>query len=183
MEENNITYEDAVKIGIREGIKYVKEQEYNKTKKRYDRRLRNTRLLLKNYRGLAAHNRIANKSINKVSQENAIDLLDDIESIDDEEQYVQAISRTKIRTMIIIKHIDKVLRYYENICNSEGNSALRKYRIIESLFINKFENDIAPTYEEIACQLSISTKTVARDVQDAIKDLSILLFGVDGIRL
>lgn len=183
MEENNITYEEAIKIGIREGIRYIKDQEYNKTTKRYDRRLRNTRLLLKNYRGLEAHNRIANKSINQVDQENAIDLLDDIESIDDEEQYVQAISRTKIRTLIIIKHINKVLRYYENICNSERSSNLRKYRIIETLFISKVENDIAPTYEEIAAQLNISAKTVARDVQDAIKDLSILLFGVDGIRL
>lgn len=181
--ENKIDYDEAVKIGIREGIKYIKEQEYYKTKKRYDRRLRNTRLLLKNYRALMAHSRMANSSISQVKKENAIDLLDDIDSIDDEEQYIQAISRTKIRTLIILKHIDKVLNYYRLICNAEEGDKKRRCEMIRILFIDKTDNDIVPTYEEIAAQLEISKKTVGRDVEKAIKDLSLLLFGIDGIKL
>lgn len=181
--EERISYDEAVKIGVREGIKYIKEQEYYKTKKRYDRRLRNTRLLLKSYRGLMSHTKMANSSINQVRNENAIDILDDINCINDEELYVQAISRTKIRTLIIIKHIDKVLNYYRIICGAEGGNKKRRYKIINFLFIEKTADDIIPTYEDAAERLEISSKTVGRDVQEAIKDLSLLLFGVDGIKL
>ena len=64
-------YEEAVKIGVREGIKYIKEQEYHKTKKRYDRRLRNTRMLLKHYRNLKIHDKLADKSNSSVYENNA----------------------------------------------------------------------------------------------------------------
>lgn len=183
MEERSLSYDEAVKIGVNAGIKYIKEQEYYKTKKRYDRRLRNTRLLLKSYRGLISHTKMANSSINQVRNGNAIDILDDVNSIDDEEQYIQSISRTKIRTLIILEHIEKVLNYYRIICESEGGNKKRRYEIIYFLFIEKTADDIIPTYEDAAEQLNISAKTVGRDVQEAIKDLSLLLFGVDGIKL
>lgn len=32
-ENNNVSYKEAVRIGVREGIKYIKDQEYYKTKK------------------------------------------------------------------------------------------------------------------------------------------------------
>jgi len=183
MEEKIISYEDAVKIGIREGIKYVKDQEYYKTTKRYDRRLRNTRLLLKHYRTLKAHNKIADSSINSVYGENAVDVLDDIEAIDDEEQYVQALGRTRIRTLIIIGHINKAMKYYKAICESEDNIKRRRYDIIKYAYINPIKDDIVPAYEEIAEHFKLNIKTVGRDVRLAIEDLSILFFGIDGINL
>ncbi|NOW84293.1 tetratricopeptide (TPR) repeat protein [Clostridium beijerinckii] len=178
-----IEYDEAVKIGIREGIKYVKEQEYHKTTKRYDRRLRNTRLLLKHYRTLKAHNRIADSSINSVYKENAIDVLDDIEAIDDEEQYVQALSRTKIRTLIIVGHMDKAMKYYKAICKSEGKSKERRYDIIQYMYMDPREDDAIPSYEEVAEKFGLNIRTVGRDIRSAIEDLSILFFGIDGIKL
>lgn len=183
MEENNITYEEAIKIGIREGIKYVKEQEYNKTTKRYDRRLRNTRLLLKHYRGLKAHNKIADNTSNRIYSDNAVDVLDDIEAIDDEEQYVQSLSRTKIRTLIIVGHINKAMEYYEAICKSEGKVKERRFNMIKYMYMDPVKDDVIPTYEEVVEQFGLNIKTVGRDVRAAIEDLSILFFGVDGIKL
>jgi hypothetical protein len=183
MEKKNITYEDAVKIGIREGIKYIKDVEYKKTAKRYDRRLRNTRLLLKHYKTLKAHNKIADSSVNNVYEENAVDVLDDIESIDNEEQYVQAISRTKIRTSIIVGHINKAVKYYEAICKSEGKNQERRYKIIKYMYIDPREDDSNSNYEEVAEKFGLNIKTVGRDVRAAIEDLSILFFGIDGINL
>lgn len=184
MEEKKlISYDEAVKIGIREGIKYIKEQEYHKTTKRYDRRLRNTRLLLKHYRALKAHNKIAVSISNQIYEENAVDILDDIEAIDDEEQYVQAISRTKIRTKIIVGHVNKALKYYKAICESEDSTKARRYKIIKYAYMDPQKDDIAPTYEEIAEHFGLNVKTVGRDVRLAIADLSILFFGIDGINL
>ncbi|SHI90574.1 hypothetical protein SAMN05444401_1745 [Clostridium amylolyticum] len=182
-ETKTISYEEAIKIGIREGINYIKEQEYYKTKKRYDRRLRNTRLLLKHYRGLKAHNKIANNIIDKIYDENAIDVLDDIEAVNDEEQYVQALSRTKIRTLVIVGHINKAIKYYESICESEGRVKERRYKIIKYMYIDPSKDDITPTYEQVAEHFDLSVKTVGRDVREAVEDLSILFFGIDGIKL
>lgn len=183
MEEKKLSYDEAVKIGIREGIKYIKEQEYYKTTKRYDRRLRNTRLLLKHYRALKIHNKITDSTSNQIYEENAVDILDDIESIDDEEQYVQAISRTKIRTKIIIGHMNKAMKYYKAICESEDNTKKRRYNIIKYAFIEPHKDDTVPTYEQIAEHFDLNIKTVGRDVRLAIADLAILFFGIDGINL
>lgn len=176
-------YEEAVKIGIREGIKYIKEQEYYKTKKRYDRRLRNTRLLLKHYRDLKIHDKLAEDSANNIYENNAIDVLDEVDSIDDEEQYVQAISRTKIRTSIIVGHINKSMEYYRAICQQDGNVKKRRYDIIKYLYIDPTKTDLVPTYEEAARHFNLNVRTVGRDVRNAIEDLSILFFGIDGIKL
>lgn len=179
----NISYEEAVKIGIREGIRYIKDQEYNKTIKKYDRRLRNTRLLLKHYRSLIIHSDFSDNVINRVYSENAVDVLDDLEAINDEEQYVQAISRTKLRTTIMVEHINKAIKYYEAICKSEGKNKIRRYNIIRFMYIDPNENQTVPTYEEVSEKFDITVKTVGRDVREGIEDLSILFFGIDGIRL
>ena len=41
----------------------------------------------------------------------------------------------------------------------------------------------AITFEDIADMLYISTKTVNRDRKAAIKELSVLLFGIEGLRI
>ncbi|MGL5440811.1 MAG: hypothetical protein ACRDA4_10615 [Filifactoraceae bacterium] len=178
----NINYEEAVKIGIREGIKYIKEQEYSKTTKKYDRRLRNTRLLLRHYRSLKAHSKISDSTINYIEEDNVIDVLDDIEDISTEEQYVQAIRRTKVRTKNILRHIDKAMKYYEYICKAEGENKLRRYNIIDYVYIDPKNNELV-TYEEAAEHFDLNIKTVGRDVRLAIEDLSILFFGIDGLKL
>jgi tetratricopeptide (TPR) repeat protein len=183
MADTNISFEEAVKIGIREGIKYIKEQEYNRSIKKYDKRLRNTRLLLKHYRSLKAHNSIAEDTTVKIYKENAIDVLDDIEPIDDEKQYVQALSRTKIRTLIIVGHLNKAMKYYKSICETEDKLKERRYKIISYMYLENREDDITPTYEEVAEHFNLNVKTVGRDVRLAIEDLSVLFFGIDGIKL
>ena len=145
--------------------------------------MRNTRLLLKHYRTLKAHNKIADSSTDKIYEEDAVDVLDDIEAIDDEEQYVQAISRTKIRTLIIVGHLNKAMKYYEAICKSEGKIQERRYKIIKYMYIDSREDDSTPNYEEAAEYFNLNIKTVGRDVRLAIEDLSILFFGIDGINL
>lgn len=178
--KNVINVEEAIKLGIREGIRYVKQIEYSNTEKRYDRRLRNTRLLLKHYRDLHIHESITDNSFEDIEECNAIDILDDIDVLN-EENYIQSISRTRNRTKIIIQHIDKALKYYEAICSTESKK--RKYNIVYDLYIAKVENNVAPTYEDIAKKYDISIKTVTRDMNNAIEDLSILFFGIDGIKL
>ena len=52
---DELEIEDVIKLGINAGINYIKQQEELKIGKRKDRRLRNTKLLLKIYRTLKKH--------------------------------------------------------------------------------------------------------------------------------
>lgn len=180
MEAKIIDHEEAMKLGIREAIKYIKETEYNKKNKMYDRRLRNTRLLLKSYRNLQFHKEMCINIKNSVAKENTSDILDDLDFEDNAEQYIQSIARTKTRTKLMLDHMDKALRYYKNICVTDSRE--RKYNIIHYIYIDE-NNENTKTYEEAAEQFNVSIKTISRDVREAIEDLAILFFGIDGLKL
>ena len=124
------------------------------------------------YRKLKFIVKIQKELLIKFMKKNALDVLDDIESIDDEEQYVQAIGRTKLRTRIIIGHINKCMKYYESICKGDGKD--RRFNIIQYMYIEPSKEEVVPSYEKVAEHFDITTKTVGRDVRATIEDLSIL---------
>ena len=51
------------------------------------------------------------------------------------------------------------------------------------MYIEPSKEEVVPSYEKVAEHFDITTKTVGRDVRAAIEDLSILFFGIDGIKL
>ena len=105
------------------------------------------------------------------------DSLDD-ERIDDH-LYIESIKRSQRRTQIILDHIDEMLRYWLIDCQQSGKEeAMRRYRIIIGTYISE---DPA-TAEDLAEQESIERRTVYKDIKAAMRPLSALIFGIDGIR-
>lgn len=163
--------------------------EYDKVKKdtykiRYDKRLRNTNLLLRNYRNFKIYCENAiYEELEKIKEQenlNIIEILDKMYDIDDDATIVQSILKAKERTLIIIKHIDNCIKFYRYKAENSNNIELkRRVEVIERLYIN----DKILTFEEIAKELYISTKTVNRDRKRAIEELAPLIFGVDGINV
>jgi DNA-directed RNA polymerase specialized sigma subunit len=167
--------EIGVQVGVREALDRISKEKEEKRKSRYDRRLRNTDLLLKNYNKFVAHCNTAIYTSKQLKQANAVDLLDEVEDQDDE-VYVQSIMRTKERTFIIVNHIKRIISYYKFITRSEPENE-RKFNVIVGLYVNK------KTFCELGKELYCSTKTVERDRKEAIEELSVLIFGVDGLKL
>lgn len=165
----------GVQVGVREALDRIAKDKEEKRKSRYDRRLRNTDLLLRNYQKFVAHCNTAVYTSKQLKQANAIDILDEVEDEEDE-IYVQSIMRTRERTFIIVKHIKRILSYYKFITGSEPDK-LRKYNVITGLYIER------KTYNQLSEELYCSTKTIERDKKEAIDELSVLIFGVDGLRL
>ena len=64
----------GVEVGTRAAMEYLEEEKKAQRKGRYDRRLRNTRLLLKNYRAFKGHAQDAVFNA-KQAKESAIDIL------------------------------------------------------------------------------------------------------------
>lgn len=178
----DIAIQKGVAAGVQAAADRLEEERRRERKGRYDRRLHNTRLLLKNYRALKHHALGAVYTGGKVNEirENAVDILDslDDERIDDR-LYIDSIKRSQQRTEIIIEHIDEMLRYWKIDCEQSGkDEALRRYRIIYDTYIG----DDQATAEELAQREHIEKRTVYKDIKAAMRPLSALIFGIDGIR-
>lgn len=182
----DIAIEKGVAAGVKAAADRMEEERRKARKGRYDRRLHNTRLLLKNYRVLKHHALDAvhtGARANEVISENAVDILDDLESMGfrkvDDRLYIESIKRSQQRTRIIIEHIDEMLRYWRIDCEQSGREeALRRYRIVVDTYIS----DDQMTAEELAQREHIEKRTVYKDIKAAMRPLSALIFGIDGIK-
>ena len=147
-------------------------------KKKYDKRLYNTKLLLRNYKTLKQHYESAVTSIGEIEHN---EITSEIESGfgSTDKNYVKAILRTRGRTIIIVKHIDRLLSHYRMKAEIAGGNELRKYKVVEGLYLA----DDRLTMEKIAENNDCSIGTVKNDHNKAINELSVLLFGIDGLVL
>lgn len=179
----DIAIEKGVNAGVKAAVDHMEEERKKARKGRYDRRLHNTRLLCKNYRALKHHALGAvhtGAQANERIEENAVDILEELddERVDDR-LYIESIKRSQQRTRIIIEHIDEMLRYWLIDCEQSGKEeALRRYRIIVGTYIS----DEQMTAEELAQREHIEKRTVYKDIKAAMRPLSALIFGIDGIK-
>jgi DNA-directed RNA polymerase specialized sigma24 family protein len=180
----NITIDKAIEIGVQAGVKEaldrIQKHKEDKFKYRHDKRLRNTKLLLRNYNKFRLHCKNAVYTSSEIDELNAIDVLDQIDSIDDEGLYINSIKKTHDRTYIIIKHINRMVQLYKYSAEMDNDSnALRRYKVITIVYMSVKSK----TYKEIAEELEVSEKTITRDIRQAVEELSSLIFGIDGLKL
>lgn len=168
--------ERGVRAGVQAAMDYMRAEQEKAAKGRYDRRLHNTRLLLRNYRRLMLHAEEAISDI-KAAKERAIDILEGLEGEDDS-LYIESIKRSQTRTLIILQHIDQMLRYYRIDCEQGGRDEdLRRYRVLMATYIDPERK----TAQEIADAEHIDKRTVYRDIKEAVAALTLLLFGIDSL--
>lgn len=175
-----IAVQRGTEAGIKAAMDYLAEEKKQLKKGRYDRRLRNTRLLLKNYRSFRNY---AKNAVYKASQlkENAVDILDGLDEYSfDDSLYIESIKKSQQRTLIILNHIDEMLRYYKIDCEQSGkDEELRRHRIIVAYYINEQRKSA----EQIAEDEHIERRTLYKDINMALKPLSALIFGIDSMKL
>lgn len=144
-------------------------------KEQKDRRLHNTKLLLKNYRMLKSSCRNAVFEGEKVS---ASELMEEIMSMKDDHVIVESIRRSAIRTATILKHVDTMLDVYRLYCNKQGDREKRQYKVIRAYYISNDKN----TIQTLAKEFSVSKVTIYDDLKIGEERLSALFFGVDGLK-
>lgn len=169
----------AAEIGAKAAMERLEEERQSLYHKAINRRLHNTKLLLRNYRMLREN---ADNSIYGRSQmeESAADILCNMMNMYDDEVIVDAIKRSATRTAIIVAHIDTMMKLYEAYCSKSGNDLdNRRYEIIKDMYIVE---DLL-TVKEIAKKWHMSKENVYSDIKIATERLSALIFGVDGLKL
>lgn len=131
------------------------------------RNLRNTELLLKNYVKLKDQ---CDESIEEVIPSNYPEF--SLDSLT-----LESLSIYRAKTMKMMNHVDRMLVAYEWNCEKGSVEDQRRFNILKCRYLN----DERMTVKEICKELNVEQGTVYRDTKISIKDMSVLLFGIDAI--
>ncbi|MFS1519638.1 hypothetical protein V1503_24745 [Bacillus sp. SCS-151] len=164
----------STEMAVKAAMEYMEEQKKKEEKEKYDKRLRNTKILIKNYRNFVLHTKDIQDDIDQLNDNL---LIDDLHGAD--ELAVESIKRSKQRTLAMIKFINQMFVLYKNRCeDSDKPEDMRRYETVFYMYIS----DDKKTVNQIAKENCIDNRTVYKDINNACKELSSLMFGVDGIR-
>lgn len=173
-------YEKAASIGAKEALKIFEQERKKEYNGRSDRRLRNTKLLLRNYHMLKEH---AENSVFGRTQmeESALDILESMMSMYDNEVIIESIKRSATRTAVIVSHIETMFGLYEAYCNNAPNRDIetRRYDVVWDMYMA----DDTLSAKEIAEKQHMSRDNVYADLRVATERLTALIFGVDGLKV
>lgn len=173
-------YQKAAEIGAREALKAYEQERKKEHGKRADRRLHNTKLLLRNYHMLKEH---AENSVFGRTQmeESALDILESMMTLYDNELIIESIKRSATRTAIIVTHIETMFGLYEAFCEKSSNREIecRRYEVVW----DKYLADTPMTVRDIAKKHNMSKENVYSDLRIAEERLTSLIFGVDGLKV
>lgn len=172
---------DGVAKGVKKGIEQAKNEERLKEKITYDIKIKNTRLLFKNYRNFVKACKQATfteKDLETATVEEVLDKL--FCQSYDEVTVVQSILASKKRTEIILTHIKRIINFYIiDSQNSKNDEKIRRSHILNDLYI---KGKYQPKMSVLADRYHISERQLHRDKNVAIEEVAIFMFGIDGIR-
>ena len=138
-----------------------------KKKEEKARNLRNTELLLKHYTKL--------KDLCDETIQDSIPT--DYPEFSLETLTLESLSVYRKKTFMMMNHVDKMLVAYEWHCRKGTVEEDRRFKVLKMRYL--VEDRL--TVKEIVELHSIDQSTVYRDTKQAIKDMSVLLFGIDAI--
>lgn len=165
--------EEITKTAVQAAIEHMEKEKVLQQKIKRNWRLRNTKLLLKNYRGFVAHAIGLNIELTALEHAEALD------ELNSEEFAVESIKRSKKRTLAMVKFMKSMVEAYKVMCETSGQpEEVRRYQVIHAIYISEKNW----TAEQVAEFQKIDKSTVYKDINTACKALSVLIFGVDGIR-
>lgn len=158
--------EKAAEVGANAGIdKYVEELKKSQ-KKRGDRRLHNTKLLLRNFRMLQenAENSVFGRT---QMEESAADILESMMNIYNDVLVVESIKNSATRTGIIVSHVRTMLEIFEVCCEKSSNELdKRRYDIIYGLYISEDKisrKELAEKWNVPTTRHTLTRKLLSKD--------------------
>lgn len=122
----------------------------------FDSRYHDVNLLMKNYRKLKSH----------------------YAHVSPETLEVSSICSMRRKTGLMMSHVDKMLTAYKALCEDAINAD--EARRWQALYL-RYISDEKLSVEDIAERLHIDKRTFYRDVNKAMEDMAVLLFGIEAI--
>ncbi|WP_051685343.1 hypothetical protein [Clostridium sp. KNHs205] len=160
---NQQTADDLIEKAVKKAIKEYSNEQKAKSRKKA---LHNTKLLLKNYHKIQESIEEGVSEAMQLEQEYLV-------LNESDELYIESIKRSKLRSLVIITNVDKALASIQEECKRKG--VPEKYSAFTDCMLN------GKTYDEAAEGYYTCKQTIGRWVTDLTKEVSIRLFGVEGI--
>lgn len=161
---NQITAEEIAKKAAMEAVKIYQKEERRRQRVKV---FQNTKKLMENYIRMC-------KSVDEGVAE-----LSDLESDDadwgDEDIFIASILRSKLRSLVMLAHIDKCLKLLEN--EEYKKNTPEKYFAFTYYYLDEM------TYESITEVYGYSERTARRWVTELTSILGVYLFGADAMML
>ena len=150
-------------------LEAVREFEKSQKKNRRVKVFQNAKKLMENY------NRICQSVQEGVSELSDVDDGEELEELSAEDIYINSIIKSKLRSIVMIAHIDKCLKLLED--EMIRKETPWKYDALKYSYLD------GQTQEDIAEKLDTTDRTVRRWISELTGILSIYLFGADAIVL
>lgn len=172
----------GAEIGARAAVQAVEQERKRYKQARYERQLHDTKLLLQHYRALNRHYKKAVFREENEPQGEDLTFLEVMELMDrrsyGDDIFVKSISDSARTTAVIMRHVNTMLAQYKKMCNtSKRQDDGRRWRVIERLYLLP----VRDTAKEVAEAENIDKRTVYKDVDAAVAELTMLLFGAPAI--
>lgn len=155
---NNINIDEVINKAAKEAIK---EFDKEKSITQRDKRLHNTRLLMKYYNKLKEH-------IENVNDDLEIKIEDE-----DDEVWITSITRTKLRTMKMMAYVDSALNIIEK--EFRNNCEEYKFKAFKLYYMDKKTN------EQIQELLGCGKNSPKKWSDLVIEEMSLLLWGIEAL--
>ena len=130
-----------------------------------EKELRNTKLLLQNYRLLESHIDVE------------LPKLEDDVPLSKSELSLYSLLGYRARSKEMIIFIKKVFDHYQAVCKSGSYEQKRRCNVIKALYFDSYPLNRA----QLAEKYKADEKTIRRDEKRAIRELSIMIFGIDSL--
>lgn len=164
------------KYATEKAIEMFNRQMEEQRAKAKDFRMKNTRLLVKKYRWLKSYAGNAVSELTQLLSEEELIFLESMGMDNLESRKVESIKDRMVFTQTVLGHIDTMLELYKNKClNSEREEVRRRWRVLEAMYLT----DNVGSPDDVVDIEHINTRTVFKDLNVAIQDLSGLFFGID----
>lgn len=152
-------------MGNKEVKELAKEVIKELARQQKDKRLHNTRLLMKNYTALKNHIENVNEDIEEFEIEVEMGSKDNL--------WIMSIARSKIRTAKMVAYVESAMDLVKE--KFEKNSEAEKFRAFEMFYLDKKTN------EEIQEELNCGKNSPKRWSDLIIEELNVLLWGIDAL--
>ena len=176
--------DDLIKAAGKEGAKKgVEAYERRKEKEREefaDKVKNSAKTIIIHYRQLKKMKNTSVTDADTVTDPTLKEILDGIlDRVRKEEFNLTSTNKNRIVTGMLMNHVDVQLENYKRECRkSKIQDIQRRYRVVEMIYLRENPMDL----EEVAEQEQIDKSTVYRTLEKAYDDLSVLFFGIEGVK-
>ena len=156
-------------------LETLAKQKKKERRERRDWRLRNTRLLLEHLQEFDTHAHKSVYDVRKVleSAQNDPEGVYSQQLSGRQDVYLEGLAISAGRTETLVQQTKSMLELYRLQCEKGNAEKQRRYRVLAAHTLE------GKDYQQIMDEEAISKSTVFRDIDLAVEELSIMLFGAD----